>query len=142
MSKFVIHENNSEQKYWILRLEIEEILKSWMLPKNPFIEELRERIAIQIKERGKEYLEYEGALSEKDYGYGEAKIMDSGELEIISNEENKIEFKLEGEKFKGEYYLKKIDYGINPEHNWLLFKVEEKKLDEKLEEEKEINEED
>ena len=128
MTKFVMHENNSEQQYWILRLEIEGVLRSWVLPKNPLIENLRERIANQVKERPLEYLEHEGEMSEGNYGLGESTILDSGEFNLISNSKSKIEFELLGEKFNGEYYLKKVDYGLYPEKSWLLFKVRKEEI--------------
>ncbi|OYT36509.1 3'-phosphoesterase [Candidatus Pacearchaeota archaeon ex4484_71] len=127
MSKFVVHENNSDRKYWILRLEIGGVLKSWVLPKNPLLEEVIERIANKVPDRSLEYLHYEGELFEENYGLGEAKIMDSGDFDLISNGKEKIDFELFGSKFKGKYCLKKIDYGINPEKSWLLIEEKEKK---------------
>jgi len=125
--KFVIHEHHASHLHWDLRLEIDGVLKSWAIPKDPtkVQTEQQKRLAVQVEDHKLSYINFEGEIPEGHYGAGLVKIWDEGTYDLIKNEEKKIEFTLYGKKMNGKFVLIKTDYGINPEKNWLWMKMKE-----------------
>ena len=123
MPKFVIHEHHARNLHYDLRLEINKVLKSWAIPKEPPKEKNIKRLAIQVEDHSLSYIDFEGEIPENHYGAGQVKIWDSGTFKLLENSKKKIEVELDGKKLKGKYVLVKVDYGINPEKNWLFMKI-------------------
>lgn len=124
MPHFVIHHHFASHTHWDLRLEIGGVLKSWAIPKEPLKEKGVKRLAISVEDHKLSYLDFEGEIPENHYGAGIVKIWDAGSFELLERTKEKITFRLRGKKLKGKYCLVKVDYGINPEKNWLFFKVD------------------
>jgi len=116
------------QKHWAtrlhhdLRLEFEGVLKSWAVPKDPLEANKRRLLAVQVEDHPLDYANFEGLIPEGQYGAGKVKIWDKGTFELINKKENKIIFKINGKRLKGNYVLVKF----KPPKNWLFFK---KKVD-------------
>jgi DNA ligase D-like protein (predicted 3'-phosphoesterase) len=123
MPQFVIHEHWASHHHHDLRLEIDGVLKSWAVPKEPPKETGIKRLAIQVEDHKLSYIDFEGEIPENHYGAGQVKIWDNGNFNLIENTKKKIEFELDGKVLKGKYVLIKVDYGINPEKNWLFMKL-------------------
>jgi len=123
MPRFVIHEHHATHLHWDLRLEMEKVLKSWAIPKEPPRENGIKRLAIQVEDHKLSYLNFEGEIPEDHYGAGQVKIWDIGTFELLEKTKKKILFRLKGKKLQGKYALIKVDYGINPEKNWLFMKI-------------------
>jgi DNA ligase D-like protein (predicted 3'-phosphoesterase) len=115
------------QKHWAtrlhhdLRLEFEGVLKSWAVPKDPLEAKKRKILAVQVEDHPIDYAKFEGVIPEGNYGAGKVKIWDKGTFELINKKENKIIFKINGKKLKGNYVLVKF----RPPKNWLFFKKKE-----------------
>lgn len=124
MPIFVIHHHLSKKEHWDLRLEIDNVLKSWALPKEPPMEKGTKRLAIQVEDHDLDYANFEGEIPKGFYGAGKVEIWDKGDYEIIKLDKDEIVFKLNGKKMKGEYILlkmKSLKFRKN-EKAWLLFK--------------------
>jgi len=112
------------QKHWAthlhhdLRLEFDGVLKSWAIPKNPIEANKRKILAVQVEDHPLDYAKFEGVIPEGQYGTGKVKIWDRGTFETINKKENKIIFKINGKKLKGNFVLVKF----KPPKNWLFFK--------------------
>lgn len=124
MPIFVIHHHLARKEHWDLRLEINNLLKSWALPKEPPTEKGIKRLAIQVEDHSLDYANFEGEIPKGFYGAGKVEIWDKGEYEIIKLDENEIVFNLKGKKIKGEYVLIKMKKSklSKDENSWLLFK--------------------
>jgi DNA ligase D-like protein (predicted 3'-phosphoesterase) len=118
---FVIHDHYAKKagRHFDLRLEKEGVLKSWTLPKAKLPGEGEKILAIQVEDHPYAYKDFEGTIPEGEYGAGEVKIEDKGTYDIIDWTDNKITFKLNGEKYTGTYVMIKIN------DNWLLMKKKE-----------------
>jgi len=118
---YVIHEHHAKRLHWDLRLEMDNVLKSWALPKGAPMEGER-RLAVQVEDHPVEYAAFEGIIPEGNYGAGEVMIWDNGTFDTESRKEKKIIVNIHGKKLKGRYCL--LHFKPN-EKNWLFFKVKD-----------------
>ena len=119
MPIFVVHEHNASHLHWDLRLEMDGVLKSWAVPKEPPTEEGIKRLAIQVQDHDLGYATFKGEIKE-GYGKGTVKIWDNGKYDLINRKKEKIVIELKGKKMKGEYVI--LRFKRAGEDSWLLFK--------------------
>ena len=117
---FVVHEHESSNHHFDLRLEMDGVLKSWAVPKEPPEKSGVKRLAIQVDDHELSYAYFEGEIPEGEYGAGRVRIWDKGTFEIISRKASKIVFRLNGMKLKGEYVL--LRFKKAGEKEWLFFR--------------------
>jgi len=122
MPIYVIHKHYASHLHWDLRLEIDEVLKSWAVPKEPPRIKGVKRLAIQVADHDLSYADFEGEISQGEYGAGKVEIWDKGNYELEEKTSKKIIFQLNGKKLKGKYCLIKMSYGKN-EKGWLFFRI-------------------
>ncbi len=120
---FVIHKHWARNLHWDLRLEMNGVLASWAVPKEPPIAKETKRLAIQVEDHPLAYATFRGVIPEGNYGAGKVEIWDKGTYELKNKSPNKIEFKLNGKKLIGDYVLIKTHYGSKPGKSWLWFRV-------------------
>lgn len=118
---FVVHEHHASHLHWDLRLEIDGILKSWAIPKEPSMNPSVKRLAVQVEDHPYNYKDFEGTIPEGQYGAGKVIIWDKGTYEPIDVSDKKMVIKINGKKLKGTYVLVKF----KPPNNWLFFKKKE-----------------
>ncbi len=117
---FVIQEHHASHLHWDLRLEIDGVLKSWAVPKEPPTEVGLKRLAIQVEDHPVEYGSFEGVIPKGMYGAGTVKIWDKGEFSLDDRGDNRLSFSLKGRKMNGKFVLIKMPkMGKN---SWLFFK--------------------
>jgi DNA ligase D-like protein (predicted 3'-phosphoesterase) len=121
-ARFVVQEHNASHLHWDFRLELDSVLKSWAVPKEPPVEPGVKRLAVQVEDHDVSYITFEGVIPEGSYGAGTVKIWDSGTFELGSRSDEKIVFVLRGKKMKGKYVL--LKFAKTGEKNWLLFRKE------------------
>lgn len=117
---FVIHRHEARRLHWDLRLEMNGVLKSWAVPKEPPQTTGIKRLAIMVEDHPIEYANFQGIIPEGHYGAGKVEIWDKGIYKPIEVTDKKIVFKLYGNKLRGEYVL--LKYEKSGENNWLFFK--------------------
>jgi len=118
--KFVVQEHHATRLHWDFRLEIDGVLKSWAVPKEPPMRPGVRRLAVQVEDHQLDYIDFEGVIPEGEYGAGTVHIWDHGTYTLESRKPEKLVFELHGEKMKGRYVL--LHFTDKPE-NWLLFKT-------------------
>ncbi len=117
---YVIQEHHAKRLHWDLRFEIDDVLKSWALPKEPPRQAAQRRLAVAVSDHPIEYGLFEGEIPAGNYGAGTVTIWDSGTYELESQSEKKLVVKIKGKKLKGRYCL----LHFRPaEKNWLFFKI-------------------
>ena len=121
---FVVQKHYASHLHYDFRLEINNTLKSWAVPKTPPTEVAVKRLAVETEDHSLSYADFEGTIAEGLYGAGKVEIWDKGTFMPEKIEENKIVFELDGTKLKGEYVLLKLKSSgkYKGEKNWLLFK--------------------
>ncbi|MEM1524764.1 MAG: DNA polymerase ligase N-terminal domain-containing protein [Nitrososphaerales archaeon] len=116
--RFVIHKHQARHLHWDFRLEMDGVLKSWAVPKEPPSIPNVKRLAIEVEDHPIDYINFEGVIPEGEYGAGIVEIWDNGEYELIERNENMIKFNLKGKRLSGSYRLIRMKG-----NQWLLFKV-------------------
>ncbi len=121
-SMYVIQEHHATRLHYDLRLEIDGVLKSWAIPKEPPTKEGVKRLAVQTEDHPVDYASFEGNIPEGHYGAGTVKIWDRGTFELVNRKEYKLIVRINGKKLRGDYVLLKFR---PKENNWLFFKKKE-----------------
>lgn len=120
LRRFVVQEHQATNLHWDFRLEMDDVLKSWAVPKEPPTRPGLRRLAVQVEDHQLDYIDYEGIIPEGEYGAGAVNIWDRGTYALESRKPDKIVFELHGERMKGRYVL--LHFTEKPE-NWLIFKT-------------------
>ncbi len=119
---YVIQKHAATHLHYDLRLEMDGVLKSWAIPKEPPTIPNVKRLAIQVEDHPLEYASFQGTIPEGQYGAGKVEIWDKGTYQLLEREKDKIIFNLDGEKLKGIYCLVRF----KGNKNWLFFKKKQK----------------
>ncbi|NTU69994.1 3'-phosphoesterase [bacterium] len=125
---FVIQEHHASQLHYDFRLEINGVLKSWAIPKEPTSDASIKRLAVPTEDHPILYANFSGSIPEGNYGAGVVKIWDKGKYKNVKDESildsynsGRIEINLNGKKLKGTFALIKTKMG------WLFFKTKNEK---------------
>lgn len=106
---FVIQQHYATRLHHDLRLEMHNgdtpVLVSWAVPKGLPRQRGERSLAIRTEDHPMEYADFAGSIPEGNYGAGEVRIFDRGRYEMVSTSEERITFRLEGERLRGVYHL-------------------------------------
>jgi DNA ligase D-like protein (predicted 3'-phosphoesterase) len=115
---YVIQKHAATHLHYDLRLEIDGVLKSWAIPKEPPLTSGVRRLAVQVDDHPISYANFQGQIPAGTYGAGTVKIWDKGTYKLVEKTEDKIVVQINGTKLMGTYALIKF----RDEKNWLFFK--------------------
>jgi len=136
---FVIQKHNASNLHYDFRLEVNDVLKSWAIPKGPSTDPSVKRLAIPTEDHPMAYGDFEGVIPEDEYGGGQVIVWDKGTYENQSSKDDKeismdqayqkghISVWLNGEKLQGGYSL--VRTGDEDDSNWLLIKEDDEESD-------------
>ncbi|MEM2980511.1 MAG: DNA polymerase ligase N-terminal domain-containing protein [Thermoproteota archaeon] len=117
---YVIQKHAATHLHYDLRLEMDGVLKSWAIPKEPEDKPGARRLAIQVEDHPLEYASFEGFIPEGQYGAGEVERWDFGNYELVKKTERSIEVEIYGKRLKGRFILMKFEKAGG--NAWLFFK--------------------
>lgn len=119
---FVVQEHQATAHHYDLRLEVDGVMRSWAVPKEPSMDPAVKRLAIEVEDHSLAHNDFEGEL-----GDGWVKIWDRGSYEQGGRvpwpealERGHAVFVLHGEKLEGGFALQRTRPGERPQ--WLLIK--------------------
>jgi len=115
---YVIQKHQARRLHYDLRLEMDGVLKSWAIPKEPPTESGVKRLAVHVEDHPVEYANFEGTIPEGQYGAGTVEIWDKGQYFLKERNEDKLIFEIKGIKLRGDYCLVRF----KGRENWLFFK--------------------
>lgn len=118
---FVVQRHDATNIHYDFRLEMDGVLKSWAVPKEPPKRAGIKRLAIETEDHPLGYADFEGEIPEGEYGAGKVEIWDKGTFELLKRNEKEIIVSLRGEELEGDYVLIKTKYG-KKDRGWLFFK--------------------
>jgi len=115
--RFVIQKHKATHLHYDFRLEMDNVLKSWAVPKEPPTAAGVRRLAVQVEDHALDYIDFEGTIPEGEYGAGTVEIWDKGTYTLKNRTGKLIEFTLHGSRLSGDYALIRFK-----ENNWLLIR--------------------
>lgn len=137
--RFVVQKHAASHLHYDFRLEMDNVLKSWAVPKGPSLDPDIKRLAMMVEDHPYDYRTFEGIIPQGEYGGGTVMVWDEGtylpadfegngknemQKQLLDQlEHGKIKFILEGKKLKGEFALIKA-HGRG-ENGWLLMKLKD-----------------
>lgn len=143
---FVIQKHDATRLHYDFRLEINDVMPSWSIPKGPTLDNTVRRLAMRTPDHEMSYRTFEGVIPEGHYGAGPVMIWDTGlytpereirkgERELIPDafegmkvmeeglKKGELKFTLYGKKLQGSFALVKTrGFGSNPKETWLMIK--------------------
>ncbi len=115
---YVIQRHAASHLHFDLRLEMDGVLKSWAIPKEPSTSVGVKRLAVHVEDHPIEYASFEGIIPEGEYGAGTVEIWDKGTYNLIDRKEDKLIVEINGAKLSGTYVMIRL----KDKKNWLFFK--------------------
>jgi len=115
--RFVIQKHRATHLHYDFRLEMDNVLKSWAVPKEPPTQPGVRRLAVQVEDHALGYIDFEGTIPEGEYGAGTVEIWDRGTYTLKNRTDKMIEFTLHGSRLSGDYALIRFK-----DNNWLLIR--------------------
>jgi len=121
LPRFVVHKHAARTLHYDLRLELDDVLKSWAVPKGPPETSGVKRLAVAVHDHALDYIDFEGTIPEGQYGAGKVEIWDEGTFDLTKRTETTISLIFHGRKLEGNYGLVRTK-----DKNWLIFKTDKK----------------
>jgi DNA ligase D-like protein (predicted 3'-phosphoesterase) len=119
---FVVQEHWATAHHFDLRLEVDGVMRSWAVPKEPSMDPAVKRLAIEVEDHSLAYNDFEGEIDG-----GRVELWDRGSYEQGGRvpwpealERGHAVFVLHGEKLRGGFALQRTRGGEKPQ--WLLIK--------------------
>ena len=124
---FVVQQHAATRLHWDFRLEVNNTLKSWAVPKGPSMLPRDKRFAVQVEDHPVEYADFEGSIPDGNYGAGQVIVWDQGTYSPLEDfeagfQEGKLLFDLHGHKLRGRFTLIALKGKENTGKEWLLIK--------------------
>lgn len=124
--RFVVHEHQASHHHYDFRLELDDALKSWAMPKGPSMNPEERHLAVRTPDHPLSYGDFEGIIPEGQYGAGPVVIWDRGRFVPESDDalrdlaQGELSFALHGKKLRGLFTLIQLKRGDG--RHWLLIK--------------------
>jgi len=134
--RFVVQKHDASRLHYDFRLEVDDVLKSWAVPKGPSLNPRDKRLAVPTEDHPLDYLDFEGTIPAGEYGAGTVIVWDTGAYRPLKDKplaeslaEGQAEVWLEGHKLRGGYALVRTQGDGEEEPNWLLIKMKDDEAD-------------
>jgi DNA ligase D-like protein (predicted 3'-phosphoesterase) len=139
-ARFVIQKHAATSLHYDFRLEADDVLKSWAVPKGPSTDPKDKRLAMRTEDHPLDYLEFEGAIPSGEYGGGQVIVWDAGTYRNLTEHRGEpvpaaeavdrghIKVWLEGEKLRGGFALTRTGQDGGRER-WILLKLADEGAD-------------
>jgi len=107
--QFVVQRHAARRLHYDLRLELDGVLKSWAVTKDPSLKAGEKRLAVHTEDHPVEYLNFEGTIPKGEYGGGSMIVWDRGRWEPEGDPQKgltkgHLAFTLDGARLKGRWH--------------------------------------
>ena len=112
--KFVVQKHAARALHYDFRLEMENVLRSWAVPRGPSMNPADKRLAVMVEDHPVEYGDFEGSIPQGNYGAGAVIVWDRGTYRVIdppgkdaatSVRDGKLDIEMHGFKLRGAFTL-------------------------------------
>jgi bifunctional non-homologous end joining protein LigD len=119
---FVVQRHDATRLHYDFRLEMNDALASWAVPKGVPLEPGGKALAVHVEDHPLEYAKFHGEIPKGNYGAGTVEIWDSGTYDLLEEKPNgQLTFDLHGKKLQGRWSLVPAHMD-GKEQNWLIIK--------------------
>src|SRR3954470_24786654 len=128
--RFVVQRHRATRLHYDFRLEMNDVLVSWAVPKGPSLNPKDRRMAVHVEDHPIEYFDFEGVIPRGEYGGGDVIVWDWGTWEPVHTDDpgaairaGELHADLSGEKLKGRFVFIRRGRGAGAagKEQWLLF---------------------
>src|SRR6185503_6697637 len=129
--RFVVQKHAASALHYDFRLEMEGVLRSWAVTKEPAADPAVKRLAVRTEDHPLDYARFEGDIPEGEYGGGHVDIWDEGrwipeDAPVTAFRRGRLKFELKGRRLKGRWALVRMGNAQTRKKDlWLLMKVKE-----------------
>ena len=129
--RFVVRKHAAATLPYDFRLEMDGVLKSWAVPKDPSLDPTQRRVAVRTEDHPIEYARFQGEISEDENGSGHVDLWDEGTWipeapPLAAYRRGHLKFELKGKRLKGRWALIRMGNAQTLKKDlWLLMKLEE-----------------
>ncbi|MEX0750598.1 MAG: non-homologous end-joining DNA ligase, partial [Dehalococcoidia bacterium] len=135
---FVVQQHRATRMHWDFRLEVDDVLVSWAVPRGPSLNTADKRMAAHVEDHPFDYGSFEGVIPKGNYGAGQVIVWDNGTYTPDEDgetswgdreegsrrmregiERGKISILMRGKKLRGSWTLVRTKKEPN---SWLLIK--------------------
>lgn len=140
---FVIQKHFAKKLHYDVRLEVDGVLKSWAVPKQPSMSIKDKRLAVHVEDHPMEYGNFQGIIPKGEYGGGSVQIWDKGYFVNLTIKDDKVQplsewiekghfiIWVKGDRIKGGFAFNRMK-----DKNWLLTKMNDEEAIENKQDEK------
>ena len=129
--RFVVQRHRARRLHYDFRLEIDDVLVSWAVPKGPTLDPDARRLAVHVEDHPIEYEMFEGVIPAGEYGGGDVIVWDRGTWQPHGTDDpgqavrdGELHVDLVGERLRGRFALvRRQDRGnasSEGKEQWLL----------------------
>lgn len=134
-NRFVIQHHLATRDHYDFRIQVEDALVSWAIPKEPVLDPTVKRLAIKVEDHPLSYIHFEGNIPKGNYGAGTVMVWEVGYYYLEDHsfptpekidkmlKKGHLAINLNGSKLKGLFHLVKIAKSEKDE--WLFMKGDE-----------------
>jgi bifunctional non-homologous end joining protein LigD len=107
--RFVVQKHAASHLHYDFRLEMQDVLRSWAVPRGVPYEPGVRRLASATEDHPLEYIDFEGVIPKGEYGGGTVMVWDSGTYEVVEGNywKGNLHISLKGKKLRGEWTLRR-----------------------------------
>ena len=126
--RFVVQKHAASTLHYDFRLEMDGVLKSWAVTRQPEADPAVKRLAVPTEDHPVEYAQFEGDIPPGEYGGGHVDLWDRGtwvpeEAPVPAYRRGKIKFELKGKRLTGRWALVRMGNAQTRKKDlWLLMK--------------------
>src|SRR5687768_17332303 len=129
---YVVQKHAATRLHYDFRLELDGVLRSWAVPREPSLDPTVKRLAVEVEDHPVEYAKFSGTIPKGQYGAGKVEIWDKGRWRPEGDprkdlKRGRFHFELEGGRLAGRWILVRME---GPDEDpkkpqWLLMRARE-----------------
>jgi DNA ligase D-like protein (predicted 3'-phosphoesterase) len=117
-TRFVVQLHDATTLHFDLRIQADEVLRSWAVPKGPSLDPAVRRLAVPVEDHELSAGQFEGVHEGQRRGSGAVIIWDEGPAEVTRDDPGHLVVTLQGSKLAGGFALTRTG-----ERRWILVKA-------------------